>query len=93
MPQLVPNGPRTPTVAPIGAMHSAWVTAPTSRMECSIGPGAPGALEIEMATSPTPNAVIMLNWPWANADDVRPLGDSRARVTTSPTSTRRPTMR
>ncbi len=48
---------------------SAWLTAPTSRTVCSIGTGAPGAELIEMATSPTPKAVSMLNCPALNGVD------------------------
>ena len=42
-------------VDPTSAEQSEWVTAPTSRTVCSTGPGASGALAIEIATSPTPN--------------------------------------
>ncbi len=65
MPQPCPNGPRTPTTAPTGTVHSAWVVAPTSRTECSIPPDVPVDPAMETATSPTPNTVSMLNCPWA----------------------------
>ena len=61
MPQPFPNGPRSPTTAPAGTVHSAWVTAPTSRTECSMRPDVPADPAMERATSPTPNAVSMLN--------------------------------
>ena len=63
MPQSVPNGPRTPTRSPTPSRQSAPVTGPTSRTVWRSGPASAGALLIEIAASPTPNAVSMLNWP------------------------------
>ncbi len=78
---------------PTGAVQSEWVMAPTSRTVCSTGPGAPGALLIEIATSPTPKDVSMLNWPGLKANGLGPDVGSSDRVTTSPVSTRLSTTR
>ena len=86
-PQSVPNGPRTPTTDPTAAVQREWVMAPTSRTVCSTGPGAPGALLIEIATSPTPKDVSMLNWPGLNENGLGPDVGSSDKVTTSPVST------
>ena len=51
--------------------QSAWLTAPTSLIVCSRY-SAPGAELIEIATSPTPKTLVMLNWPARN----RPIGAS-----------------
>ena len=55
IPTLVPNGPRTPTVAPGSAAHRAALTAPTARMVWTTAPSEANP-HTEIATSPTPNA-------------------------------------
>ena len=87
-----PNGPRTPTRSPISARHRAWVTGPTSRTVCRSGPSPAGALLTEMAASPTPKAVSMLNCPGRNALGSPETG-ARKSVVTSPVSARRSTTR
>ena len=72
----MPNGPRTPTTSPIFEDERAWLTAPTSRTVCSIAPGAPGAELIEIAISPTPNTVSMLNCPALKASIGSSTGSS-----------------
>src|SRR5579875_3659701 len=78
--QLVPYGPRTPIWSPGRAAHSAWLTAPTSRIVCSTGPGDDGSPLIEIGTSPTPGARSMLNWPGRKPNGP---GGCSASVTTS----------
>ncbi len=56
-PQVVPNGPRTPTTLPGSALCRARLTAPTARMVWVIEPSVTdGSPLIEIAASPTPNA-------------------------------------
>src|SRR5579875_2688126 len=78
--QLVPYGPRTPIWSPGRAAHSAWLTAPTSRIVCSTGPGDDGSPLIEIGTSPMPGARSMLNWPGRKPNGP---GGSSSSVTTS----------
>ena len=70
----VPKGPRTPTMSPGPARHRARVTGPTSRTVCCRRDRrSRRELLTEMAASPTPNAVSMLNCPGRNSTG--PPGD------------------
>ena len=79
--QLVPYGPRTPTALPRPRVHSAWVTAPTSRMVCSTGPGRGGSPLIEIGTSPMPGAPQHVELAGLEAE--RLAGGSSSSVTVS----------
>src|SRR6266542_866613 len=88
-PQVVPNGPRTPTTSPGAASCSARLTAPTSRIVWLSAPSpSDGSPLIEIAISPTPRAYSMVNWPGRKAGIGASTG-SRRSVAESCVSSRR----
>ena len=93
MSQLVPNGPRTPSMVPGPASCSAVLTAPTARMVCtSVPSAAAGSPLTEIAISPMPGAASIMNWPARNGGSARPAGVStsvaESRVSTTRSTTR-----
>ncbi len=79
--------------SPMRVRHRARVTEPdVAHGVLGGGPSSCGALLTEMAASPTPNAVSMLNCPGRKSMGPPETGESDS-VITSPVSARRSTTR
>ena len=85
----MPNGPRTPITVPGPAPCSAPLTAPTSRIVCTSTPSPRSGRPLsDIATSPTPKAYSIMNWPGRGAGSGAASGRSRSVAQSSVSGTR-----